>query len=91
MANMENVKKVVLKYYDNADCGLFFTRNIVGDFMSTIYEDEEVTIDICRYWAYFEIFGLNLEEQREIATFYEKLKVERRKEKIAEEYENGIC
>ena len=44
----------------------FFTRNIVGDHMVTIYEDEDVTIDFCEGWYYLEIFGLTEEEQKEL-------------------------
>jgi len=36
----------------------FDTRNVVGDEMETIYEEDGVTIDYCRHWDYIEIFGL---------------------------------
>lgn len=40
----------------------FFERNVVGDAMTTIYEHDDVTVDICSMWGYIEVFGLNDEE-----------------------------
>ena len=74
---IEEVKKVIKEYYNDAECGIFFSRNIVHDPMCTIWTEDDITIDICYdicyCYSYFEIFGLTLEEQKEIATFYESL------------------
>ena len=70
---IEEVKKVIKEYYNDADLGIFFSRNIVGDFMCTIWTEGDITIDICYYYSYFEIFGLTLEEQKEVETFYNTL------------------
>ena len=40
----------------------FDCRNIVGDRMTTIYEEDGITVDYCAGWGYFEIFGLASEE-----------------------------
>lgn len=41
---------------------LFDSRNIVGDPMETVYENNGVTIDYCSQYDYSEIFGLTTAE-----------------------------
>lgn len=69
---ISEVKQLVEKYVldENIYCGMFFTRNIVGDIMSTVFDKEGVTVDICFNWAYFEIFGLTKDEEKEIMGCY---------------------
>lgn len=71
---IERAKKVIGSFYKLAKCGLFFTRNMAGDNMQTIYDDGEVVVDICEYWEYFEVFGLNEEEQKELLEYYNKMR-----------------
>ena len=52
------------KFPNGIQC--FYTRNLVGDEMETIYEDGEVTIDFCYYYEYIEIFGLTKEEYNDV-------------------------
>lgn len=73
MEKLNKIKKVIKENYNNADCGLFFTHNLVNDYMTTIYKEDGVTIDICIDWSYFEIFGLNKEEKAEIMMYYYSL------------------
>ena len=73
MTKLEKAKEVIKDNYKYARCGIFDTRNIVGDDMSNIYEDEELTIDICYPYEYFEVFGLSKDEFNELAMFYEDL------------------
>ena len=61
---------VILANVDKARHGIFFTRNVVGDRMQNIYKDDEIAIDICEDWEYFEVFGLTEDEQRDIEKFY---------------------
>lgn len=70
MEKLDKIKKVIKENYNSADCGLFFTRNLANDYMTTIYEEDEIIIDICYDWRYFEIFGLNGEEEAEIMKYY---------------------
>ena len=72
LERLERAKKVIDEYFKEAKCGLFFTRNCVGDYMQTVYEDDEITIDICRGYEYFEVFGLTEIEQKELEKYYEK-------------------
>ena len=67
-------KKVIKQNYEDAEYGIFFTRNWIGDPMATIYEDKEITIDICYSHSYFEVFGLNDEEEMELAKYYDSLR-----------------
>lgn len=73
MTKLEKAKEIITKNYKEGDCGIFDTRNTVGDWMTTIYADEELTIDICYTWNYFEVFGLSDEEFAELARYYNTL------------------
>jgi hypothetical protein len=73
MARIDLVKSVIKDRYDDAKCGLFFTRNLVGDPMETIWEEDGVTIDICYCYSYFEVFGLTGEEENELSRFYDSM------------------
>lgn len=66
-------KLIIEQYYSLADYGIFFCRNMVGDPMYTIYEDEDLTIDICYEYSYFEVFGLTVDEEIELEDYYYSL------------------
>lgn len=70
---LEKVKKVIKKNYKDANCGIFNTRNTVGDGMDSLFKGKYFTIDICYYWAYFEIFGTTNEEFKELEQYYSDL------------------
>ena len=70
MSNLEKAKEIIKTHYSAADYGIFNSRNIVGDVMTTIYEGEGLTIDICYYWSYFEVFGLSDAEFEELERYY---------------------
>lgn len=74
MARIDLVKRVIKDRYNDANCGLFFTPNWAGDQMSTIWEEDGVTIDICYGYSYFEVFGLTEEEENELSRFYDSMK-----------------
>lgn len=76
MNKLEKAKEIVKKYYNDADCGIFDSRNILGDDMITIYKDEGLKIDICYNYAYFEVFGLTNKEFKELAKYYDSLEKE---------------
>lgn len=73
MNNLEKAKEIVKKYYKDADCGIFNSRNVLGDEMITIYKNESLTIEICYNYAYFEVFGLTNEEFKELEKYYDSL------------------
>lgn len=76
MSKLEKATEIIKKYYDEADCGIFNSRNLVGDPMSTIYDEDGLTIDICQYWSYFEVFGLSEKEFLELRKYYGSLREE---------------
>lgn len=41
---------------------MFDTKNVVGDHMETIYEEDGITVDYCCGWGYIEIFGVSKED-----------------------------
>ena len=71
---LEIAKKVIKENIKDAKYGIFDSRNVVGDVMTTIYNNNGVMIDICYGWAYFEVFGLTDEEFIELEKYYKKLK-----------------
>ena len=78
---LSEVMGVLLENIENATCGLFFTRNLVGDPMSTIYDDGEVQVDICYGCEYFEVFGLTNNEQHSLEKYYELIRKEVREKR----------
>ena len=40
----------------------FNSRNLVGDQMYTIYDEDGITVDMCYEWSYIEIFGLTQQQ-----------------------------
>ena len=74
MNKLEKAKEIIMENYNDADCGIFDCRNIVGDYMTTVYEDEELQVDICYHWSHFEVSGLTDEEFTELETFYGQIR-----------------
>ena len=73
MNKLEKAKEIIKEYYKEGNCGIYDSRNIVGDWMTNIYNDNGLAIDICYGWSYFEVFGLSDEEFTELCKYYEKL------------------
>ncbi len=73
MTRIDKVKEVIKDKCKEASHGLFFTRNWIGDPMTTIWEEDGITIDICYAYEYFEVFGLTEEEEDELLKFYDSL------------------
>lgn len=73
MTKLDIAKQIIKENYKNADCGIFNTRNIIGDSMITIYKGNELTIDICYRYSYFEVFGLSKDEFNKLEKFYNTL------------------
>ena len=71
MNNLEIAKAIVMRYLPVARCGIFNTRNVVGDDMNTLYDKDGLTVDICFGESYFEVFGLTDEEFLDLKEFYE--------------------
>ena len=69
----KKLKELIKKNYKNADCGLYNTRNTMGDTMTVLYKNGDIRLEICYYWAYFEVFGLSKEEFELLHKFYESL------------------
>ena len=75
----EIVKNIIKERYDEGNCGLFDTRNLVGDPMKTLYSGKYFTLDIYHYYSYFEVFGTTKEEFDELDKLYYKLFEEKMK------------
>ena len=42
--------------------GVFNSRNLLGDKMTTIYNADSIKVDVCYDWDYIEVFGLSASE-----------------------------
>lgn len=58
--------KVFLKEKYPEGIQMFNSRNLVGDTMETIYDEDGIIVDECYYWCYIEIFGVTREEWDEL-------------------------
>lgn len=74
MSNLEKAKAIIKKNWENADCGIFDCHNWTGDPMENLYEDDELRIDICWHYSYFEVFGLSEDEFEELEEYYHELR-----------------
>ncbi|MCD7724255.1 MAG: hypothetical protein LUI12_01660 [Clostridiales bacterium] len=67
------IKELIKQNYKLANCGFFGCQNLLGDPVETIYSGEYFTLDICKYYFYFELFGATDEEFKELDKYYESL------------------
>ena len=77
-SKLDIAKKIIEEQWKYYQCGIFNSRNIIGDYMCTIYDDNVLVIDVCDDYAYFEVFGLTQKEFDELSDFYDKLRGKRR-------------
>lgn len=73
MTKLDKAKNIIQKCYGVAECGIFDSRNIIGDPMDNIYDEDGLQIDICFRYEYFEVFGLTDDEFMELKAFYNEL------------------
>ena len=73
MNKLEKAKEIIKEHYEEGRCGIFNSRNTVGDPMTNIYDGGNFTIDICYRYSYFEVFGLSNKEFAKLVKYYNKL------------------
>lgn len=61
---IDKLKKFLQEEYPNIQA--FNTRNIAGDSLYTVYEEDGITVEYCYYYEYIEIFGLTDEEFKDL-------------------------
>lgn len=54
----------------------FMIADWVGDWMTNIYNDNGLAIDICYGYSYFEVFGLSDEEFNDLVKYYNSLTID---------------
>ena len=72
---LQHIKKLIKEYYSDGDCGLYNTRNILGDQMANVFNGKYFELDLCYHYSYFEIFGTTKDEFEELEKFYERFEV----------------
>lgn len=78
MNKIDIAKQVIEGSLQDASCGLFNTPDCVGDEKEVLFNGNGVLILICRYWEYFEVFGLTQTEFNKLHEWYTD-KVENRR------------
>lgn len=73
MSNLELAKQIIKENIADGKHGIFDTRNLIGDRMTCLYRGNELQVDICYGWKYFEVFGLTEVEFAELEEYYEEL------------------
>lgn len=74
MTKLEKAKQIIKEYIEDAKFGIFDSRNIAGDYMLNIYSSDELVIDICYGWGYFEVFGLSPLEFKHLKEYYNSIR-----------------
>ena len=69
----KKIKELIKEYVNEAQFGLFDTRNIIGDHMTNIYKGKYFILDICYGYEYFEVFGTTHLEFWKLSKYYSKL------------------
>ena len=70
MSRLDRAKEIIARNIRKAEHGIYNARNIGNDTMETLYKDDEIQIDICNYWEYFEVFGLTEDEFETLSIYY---------------------
>lgn len=72
MSKIDKLKRFLQENYPNEQA--FNTRNIAGDSMGRVYDEDGITVDYCYQYSYIEIFGLTDEEFEDLIDEYGHLK-----------------
>jgi hypothetical protein len=72
MSKIDKLKRFLQKNYPNEQA--FNTRNIIGDIMETVYDEDGIIVDYCYGYEYIEIFGLTDVEFEDLIDDYGMLK-----------------
>ena len=51
---------------DKKSIQTFTTRNVIGDSMETIYNENGIQVDVCWGYEYIEVFGLSNEGLKQL-------------------------
>ncbi len=82
MDKLKKAKEIIAENIDDGRCGIFNTRNLIGDIMTNLYKEDGLTIDICYNYLYFEVFGLTDDGFEELKKYYAYLICESRKKRL---------
>lgn len=69
----QEVKDTIREHIDDARCGLYFTRRHTGAYTENIYIGKVFTVEICRSYGYFEVFGCTAREERMLTDYYKMM------------------
>ena len=83
-SNLDIAKEIIKKKFLKGCYGIFNTRNILNDPMTTLYDKDGLQVDICYPERYFEVFGLTDDEFAELEKYYKSFD---RDEEFDKEYE----
>jgi len=67
---IKTVKVIIEHFNEDTSFGIFNTRNILGDTMECLYNQDGISVEVAPYEGYFEVFGLTEEEFNEVKHYY---------------------
>lgn len=70
---LDRAKDIIKDNYKSARCGIYDCKNNAGGAMYVLYYDDDIEIDICYHYEYFEVFGLTDDEFKDLEKYYDKL------------------
>jgi len=72
-----DIVKAIIQYEVNCSDGylngIYFVRNTAGDEMTTLYDGPDIQLDVCYGYGYFEVFGLEETEQKELKEWFDNI------------------
>ena len=71
---LQKIKEIIKEKFDDYSCGIYNSRNIVGDPMHKIFNGKYFRLDGYYHYSYYELFGTTDEEFKEVKDFYNTLR-----------------
>lgn len=62
---------------------VFFSRNIAGDQMDLVYNQDGIVIEYCPSWDYIEVFGLTGKDQTILEGAYINMRAKRISDEVS--------
>lgn len=91
MNRVDTAKAIISAMFPFAKCGIFSTPPVVGDKLTTIYEEDGLTICICYRWRYFKVWGLTREEFQQVEDYYSAIWKNYMTERYSVPQQSGEC
>ncbi len=65
MNTIEKIYNIIIKMDPECRYDLFCSRSLIDDPVEVIYEENNITLQICYNYEYFEVLGLDDKQRKE--------------------------